>query len=151
MNIVIKIFILYLCSHTSESIETQHTDIVNICEFPESDSIDDILEENIPDENVSEEYLKDSGETDDNSRLNIQDEFLHIIHQENELENNIARLKDKLDLAIKNKDITLKKAKSLLGWREVQDMFKIQHQKEIERDNWEWNTDWTTRWRHYLF
>ena len=59
MNIVIKIFILYLCFHTSESIETQNTDIVNICEFPRSDSIDDILEENIQDENVSEEFLKD--------------------------------------------------------------------------------------------
>ena len=151
---IMKVFILYLCFYTGESTpdETYDTDIININDFPESHLIDDILEENIQGgKHSSEEHLKCSQEKDNNSKLNIQEEFLQIIHLENELEENIARLKERLNIAIKNKDITLKKAKSLLGWREVQDMFNIQHQKEIERDNWEWNTDWKTRLKHYIF
>ena len=151
---IMKVFILYLYFYTGESTpdETYDTDIININDFPESHLIDDILEENIQGGKHSpEEHLKCSREKDNNSKLNIQEEFLQIIHLDNELEENIARLKERLNIVIKNKDITLKKAKSLLGWREVQGMFKIQHQKEIERDNWEWNTDWKTRLKHYIF
>ena len=60
------------------------------------------------------------------------------------------RHKQKIEKAIKSEDITLEDAKRVLGWREVQTLFKHQYEKDQARLEWEWEGSWGAKTRRVL-
>lgn len=80
----------------------------------------------------------------------IQDDHFEIIKIENLLAKKLTQLSKKLEKAIESNDITLEDAKKVLGWREVQTLFKHQYEKEKDRSDWVWEGSWGAKTRRLL-
>ena len=80
----------------------------------------------------------------------IQDDHFEIIKLDNLLAKELSLLSEKIEKAIKSEDITLEDAKRVLGWREVQTLFKNQYEKDQSRLEWEWEGSWGSKTRRVL-
>ena len=80
----------------------------------------------------------------------IQDDHFEIIKLDNLLAEKLSHLSERIENAIKSEDITLEDAKRVLGWREVQTLFKHQYEKDQDRLEWEWEGSWGAKTRRVL-
>lgn len=80
----------------------------------------------------------------------IQDDHFEIIKLDNLLAKKLSHLSERIENAIKSEDITLEDAKRVLGWREVQTLFKHQYEKDQDRLEWEWEGSWGAKTRRVL-
>ena len=99
----------------------------------------ELVPEPIMDEN---EFPELNGE---DALHSIQDDHFEIIKLDNLMAKKLSHLSEMIENAIKSEDITLEDAKRVLGWREVQTLFKNQYEKDQSRLEWEWEGSWGTK------